>query len=627
MVTECTWRSSRFARRRAPDPQRFSPLGARHADAPRRRRLAKLLESAHAEAGVGTARLSPWATVWVDRTNRVAVSAGSPVPRLRAEPRIGAPRHGQPDPMTDGETVRDRIQVDPQMPGHPRIEAPVAVADVARPPPLVDVADPDEDIGRGGVDRMRQLHPRCADDLHVTGQHRRGEHGDVGPGRQGAVVAVAGAPGQQPPTYRRCRVGRVVDEARRWRVRSGRLVGKLRARMQEERAVVGGRRPLRQVTPTGSCDEDADRGGLVAGTGEGTPQPLQTRAGGLAAAIGVGPRADDERDVDIPARGVAGTAAASGPGTRPASRSRAGSGRWPSSSAALTRPSRQYSADGSACSIHDRCQGAPPASTPSPTSPTGNLRSSSRSRHDVVTVRASAPERPAGFLARDLEVPAQRVAQGERAGSPHDLAEVVRAHDDRRGGQLGWRIDQQRPLREAHIRGPDRREASVEPGLRAQPGDRVGAVVHLVPAGVELAARAETATRALQYDVITVGGIQAGEDFDGQPAPAVRAAHQHGADWVRRGDVAVGEQDDAVTHGDRQIAFDAVVRRRVPAASSGGRGRGSPRVVNTPGVVATEKPSGDPQGRGPAAMSCDGAPSGFRTPDPLIKSQLLYQLS
>ena len=170
-----------------------------------------------------------------------------------------------------------------------------------------------------------------------------------------------------------------------------------------------------------------------------------------------------------------------------------------------------------------------------------------------------APKRPAGFLVGDLEVPAERVAQGERAGSPHDLAEVVRSHDDRRGGQLGRRVDQQRPLREAEVGGTDRREASVEPGLLTQPGDRVGAVVHLVPARVELAARAETASRALQYDVITVGGVQAGEDFDGQPAPAVRPAHQHGADWLPSGDVAVGEQDDAVAHRYFQITFDAEV--------------------------------------------------------------------
>lgn len=34
-----------------------------------------------------------------------------------------------------------------------------------------------------------------------------------------------------------------------------------------------------------------------------------------------------------------------------------------------------------------------------------------------------------------------------------------------------------------------------------------------------------------------------------------------------------------------------------------------------------------PASGGPHRSSCNCAPSGFRTPDPLIKSQLLYQLS
>ena len=64
--------------------------------------------------------------------------------------------------------------------------------------------------------------------------------------------------------------------------------------MQEERAVLGRRRPFRQVPPAGSRDEDADRGERVVVAGEGTPEPLQACAGGLAAAVGVRPRADDE---------------------------------------------------------------------------------------------------------------------------------------------------------------------------------------------------------------------------------------------------------------------------------------------------------------------------------------------
>src|SRR5258705_3651068 len=62
------------------------------------------------------------------------------------------------------------------------------------------------------------------------------------------------------------------------------------------------------------------------------------------------------------------------------------------------------------------------------------------------------------------------------------------------------------PLREAEIARPDRRVAPVEPGLAAQPRNRVGGVAHLVDERLEDSAPAERAAAALQQHPETALG-------------------------------------------------------------------------------------------------------------------------
>ena len=85
----------------------------------------------------------------------------------------------------------------------------------------------------------------------------------------------------------------------------------------------------------------------------------------------------------------------------------------------------------------------------------------------------------------------RKSTQAERSSLMGDLVEVVGRDGDDRRLQLGRRVHQQRPLREPEVRAAGGRQATVEPGLFAHPGDGVGGVVDVGHHRVERAAGSE----------------------------------------------------------------------------------------------------------------------------------------
>ena len=134
------------------------------------------------------------------------------------------------------------------------------------------------------------------------------------------------------------------------------------------------------------------------------------------------------------------------------------------------------------------------------------------------------------FLVRNQMAPAQEVVDGERAGAPGRLAEIVGTGGDDGRGQLGRRILQQRPLGEPEIGNPDGGEATGEPRLLPQPCDGVGAVGRFVDHRREGPARPERPPHTLHQHVVAAGGVQrAVQQRERKPA-AIRSAEQQGAD-------------------------------------------------------------------------------------------------
>ena len=132
--------------------------------------------------------------------------------------------------------------------------------------------------------------------------------------------------------------------------------------------------------------------------------------------------------------------------------------------------------------------------------------------------------------------------------------EVVRTGGDDGRSQFRRRILQHRPLGEAEIRDPDGGEATGEPRLVPQPGDRVRAVGDLVNHRLEHATRSECAAHALQDHAVTARGVQVGEYQREGELPAVGSASQQRADRVADGFVMVGDQFHAVAHRDPDAA-------------------------------------------------------------------------
>ena len=146
----------------------------------------------------------------------------------------------------------------------------------------------------------------------------------------------------------------------------------------------------------------------------------------------------------------------------------------------------------------------------------------------------------------------------QRRVERHAAAPVGHPAELRRGHRRRHRVDMvgDRPLHDAHVARPDRPDRSGVPRLPVEPAQRrqpVGSFVERV----ELPAGAERPAHALHHRLQPALGQQPAEQEAERVPAAVRGAHEHGRrrPGARRG-VAVGVQDDAVVHLDREIALD-----------------------------------------------------------------------
>jgi hypothetical protein len=193
------------------------------------------------------------------------------------------------------------------------------------------------------------------------------------------------------------------------------------------------------------------------------------------------------------------------------------------------------------------------------------------------------------LLARDELRPAQRVLQAQRAGAPRVGVQVVEADEHHRRDELGRRVAQQGPLREAEVRRAVRRQPPVEPRLLAQPGNGVLPVVALVGEGLEDVARAPRPPAALHHHVEATLGQQAPVDQRRRQPPLVRPPHQHRAAARPGGRVVLAREDHPVAHGDLDRR-DRVVGRRA-------------RQPHRPAGHAIDQPPGAVRGRAVPALT------------------------
>jgi hypothetical protein len=128
-----------------------------------------------------------------------------------------------------------------------------------------------------------------------------------------------------------------------------------------------------------------------------------------------------------------------------------------------------------------------------------------------------------------------------------DTAEIVGTDNDHCGPQFCWWIREKGPLGEAEVGTADGRQASVEPCLRAQPGDGVLGVIRLPYEWLEGIRGAEGPSDALNKDVISGPGEQSSIDSTIRERSSVRTTYQDrpGSPGGLRG-VVVGEQMEPI---------------------------------------------------------------------------------
>ena len=108
-----------------------------------------------------------------------------------------------------------------------------------------------------------------------------------------------------------------------------------------------------------------------------------------------------------------------------------------------------------------------------------------------------------------------------RQASPAPVDDQLGAFVDSRR----W-VGEQRPLGEAQVRLADSGESAGEPWFAPKPSYRVGSVFDLVAGRHELAARAECASYALHYDVISTFGVHPSIEPRQRCVASVRAAQE-----------------------------------------------------------------------------------------------------
>jgi len=155
--------------------------------------------------------------------------------------------------------------------------------------------------------------------------------------------------------------------------------------------------------------------------------------------------------------------------------------------------------------------------------------------------------------------PRERGVEREGAARVGVAAELRGGDVQDQGPELGTGVARDRPLHVAEVARAHRAERAAEPGLLLQPGDGGEGVVALFAEGIEVAARSERAAAALHDDLEAALGEEAPEEHAPPAAAPVRRSHEQRGDFSSPAParhVAVGEQDDAVGHGDLEVCLD-----------------------------------------------------------------------
>ncbi len=464
-------------------------------------------------------------------------------------------------------------------PGRGGVQTPYSFADVDRPPPLVHVAEPGEDVGVPGVRRDPQFHGDRTEDVERLGERRGGEGQDVVAGLQGGVVPGADGPAQQGAADRGRRVGRVVAEGERWRALGGPdgqcaivIPVETPAPLRRHRRPVGQVPPLLTPSHMDAHPGVAQAGRVVAqvgpepgeGLGEdfrpallhrGVVRPGPDEQGGLAPGAAQ-PVVLLERLVEaqvVPAGDQAGRYG------RPRTR-RTGVRAFPVGVLRIGPGHRL---------VQER----------HPAAEAGHVRLAERQRPgDPPEVALQAQPGPRqGEGAPAVVQPADRrdqgALQGERARMARGVEEavpIVHADLDHHRLQLRGRVGGEGPLRVPQGTGPQRAENAGEPGLPAQPRDGSPAVGGLVlPQGWGTAGPSGAAA-ALQDDVEALFGEEDAEHRRPRDAAAVRRADQQSGEVTgRAGEVVVGQQRAAVGGGHHESGFAGDVMAPVGHAAQG----------------------------------------------------------
>src|SRR3990172_10422986 len=117
-----------------------------------------------------------------------------------------------------------------------------------------------------------------------------------------------------------------------------------------------------------------------------------------------------------------------------------------------------------------------------------------------------------------------------------------------------------RPLDKAEVAWPDSAHFAREPGLLFEPREGGEAILPLVPKGVELSARAESATTTLDQHLKAALGEGTGKEESEQPGPAIgRTQKDRRSLTAAARRVVIGQQHDAIGHRHLEVTLDGDV--------------------------------------------------------------------
>ena len=169
----------------------------------------------------------------------------------------------------------------------------------------------------------------------------------------------------------------------------------------------------------------------------------------------------------------------------------------------------------------------------------------------------------------EQQQPRQRAVERERPAGVGERAHPRRRDRSGHRSQRGGRVGGDRPLCDPEVARTEGRDLPGEPRLLFHPCQGGEPILHLVPVGVEIAARPAGPPAALEHDLITAFGEHARPESP-DPGASIRAAHHDdGLDRVSPSPVPIAAQRHPVRHDDFDVTSNrdiARLRRRAMRA-------------------------------------------------------------